>query len=78
METVWFEEKKHLGVIARYGNGWTKEINLISWNGTEPRYDIRDWNETHEHMSKGITLSEEELNNLIVCVLDEILGAREQ
>lgn len=40
--------------------GWVKELNLISWNGGEPKYDIRSWNEDHTRMGKGITLSKEE------------------
>jgi len=40
--------------------GWVKELNLVSWNGGEPKYDIRSWNEDHSRMGKGITLSKEE------------------
>ena len=49
--------KKHIGVISNGSGGWTKELNLISWNGKEPKYDIRDWGPDHEKMGKGITLS---------------------
>ncbi|MBR5410904.1 MAG: hypothetical protein IK104_09535 [Clostridia bacterium] len=52
-----YEIKKHLGVISNGSGGWTKELNLISWNGKEPKYDIRDWGPDHEKMGKGITLS---------------------
>ena len=44
--------------------GWVKELNLISWNGGEPKYDIRSWNEDHTRMGKGITLSKEEAEAL--------------
>lgn len=44
--------------------GWRKELNLISWYGKEPVYDLREWNEDHSKMSKGITLSKEELSIL--------------
>ncbi|MEH7250423.1 PC4/YdbC family ssDNA-binding protein [Neobacillus niacini] len=44
--------------------GWQKELNLISWNGYEPKYDIRDWDSTHTKMGKGITLSKTELQEL--------------
>lgn len=53
-----------LGVLSTSPKGWTKELNLISWNGRDPKYDIRDWAPEHEKMGKGITLSEEELNEL--------------
>lgn len=44
--------------------GWSKELNLISWNDREPKYDIRDWSPEHEKMGKGVTLSVEELKKL--------------
>lgn len=53
-----FEIVEQIGVIAKYPTGWQKELNRVSWNGGEPKYDIRDWNEEHDHMSRGITLSE--------------------
>lgn len=52
-----YEIKKHIGVISNGSGGWTKELNLISWNGKEAKYDIRDWGPDHEKMGKGITLS---------------------
>lgn len=44
--------------------GWTKELNLVSWNGREPKYDIREWSPEHDKMGKGVTLSKEELEAL--------------
>lgn len=41
--------------------GWNLEINLVSWNGREPKYDIRKWNEDHSRSGKGLTLSEDEI-----------------
>lgn len=64
MAEVKFEIKEHLGVIAENSSGWKKELNLVSWNGNEPKYDIRDWNPEHEKCGKGITLTEEELTAL--------------
>jgi hypothetical protein len=64
MADIKFEIKKELGTIAESAKGWTKEINLISWNGKEAKYDLRDWAPEHEKMGKGITLTEEELKNL--------------
>ena len=46
-----FEVVEKIGVLATYQSGWKKELNLVSWNGTTPKYDIRDWNPSHEHMS---------------------------
>ncbi len=59
-----FEIVEELGVIQTYASGWTKEINLVSWNEGSPKYDIRDWDKEHKHMSRGITLHKEELDSL--------------
>lgn len=52
---------EEIGVLSENAKGWRKELNLISWNGTKPKFDIRDWAPEHEKMGKGVTLSEEEL-----------------
>ena len=57
---VSFSILMHLGVFNTSFNGWTKEINIISWNGEEPEVDIREWSPDHERMSKGIRLSRKE------------------
>lgn len=55
---------ENLGVLSENTKGWTKELNLISWNGAKPKYDLRDWGPNHEKMGKGITLSNEEFEAL--------------
>ena len=59
-------EYKILKRLASFPDGgeWTKELNIISWNGRLPKYDIRKWNQDHTKMSKGITLSQEEMRIL--------------
>lgn len=37
-----FEIVEHIGVLSTGSKGWTKEISFISWNGREPKYDIRE------------------------------------
>lgn len=64
MAEIKFEISKNLGVLGEGNKGWKKEINLVSWNGRNPKADIRDWNETHEKMGKGVTLTKEQLINL--------------
>jgi len=64
MAEIKFEIEKELGKISESAKGWTKELNLISWNGKEAKYDLRDWAPEHEKMGKGVTLSVEELNKL--------------
>lgn len=55
---------EHIGVLSENAKGWTKEINIISWNGAAPKYDIRDWAPEHEKMGKGVTLTAEEVQKL--------------
>ena len=59
-----FDIVEELGVLSESRSGWTKELNFISWNGADLKYDIRDWSPDHERMSKGITLSVDEFNAL--------------
>jgi len=61
MADIKFEIVKKIGVLSTSARGWTKELNLISWNDREPKYDIRDWAPDGETMGKGVTLSKEEL-----------------
>ncbi len=72
MPEIKYEIVEHLGVISENDKGWKKELNLVSWNEREPKYDLRDWNETHEKMGKGITLSKEEAANLIEILKEKI------
>jgi hypothetical protein len=61
MADIKYEIVKNIGVLSKAGSGWTKELNLVSWNDREPKYDLRDWSADHEKMGKGVTLSKEEL-----------------
>ena len=62
---------KEFGVISEGSGGWAKELNLISWNGKEAKYDIRDWGPDHEKMGKGITLTAADMKALLA-LLDTI------
>jgi hypothetical protein len=64
MADIKFEIEKELGVIAESAKGWKKELNLISWNGKEAKYDLREWSPEHEKMGKGVTLTTQELKSL--------------
>ncbi len=70
MAEIKYEIEKHIGVLSESGNGWKKELNLVSWNGRPAKYDIRDWTESHDRMTKGITLTQEEVENLVELVKD--------
>jgi hypothetical protein len=68
MAELKYEIIEKIGVVSEGAKGWQKELNLISWNGREPKYDLRDWDANHEKMGKGVTLSKEEavqLKNLL-------------
>ena len=53
-----------IAVLSEGSKEWNKELNLISWNGRAPKYDIRDWSKDHSKMRKGVTLNESELDKL--------------
>ena len=47
-------------VLSTNSNGWSKEFNIVSFNGGTPKYDIRDWSPDHKKMGKGTALTKEE------------------
>jgi len=64
MAEIKYEIIEKIGVLSTSTSGWAKELNLISWNDREPKYDLRDWSPDHEKMGKGVTLTGEELSAL--------------
>ncbi len=64
MADIKYEIVKKIGVLSKAGSGWSKELNLVSWNDREAKYDIRDWSADGSKMGKGVTLSKEELSAL--------------
>ncbi len=69
MAEIQFEIIREIGVLSEAGRGWKKERNLVSWNGREAKYDLREWSPDHNRMGKGVTLTLEELR-----VLQELLA----
>ena len=70
---VTFEIMEHIGVIDVVDGReekWTKEVNVVAWNGGKPKIDVRDWNERHDRMSRGITLTEEQAMKLTKALVD--------
>jgi hypothetical protein len=61
MSEIKYEVIKKVGVLSKSTSGWAKELNLISWNDRDAKYDIRDWSADGEKMGKGVTFSKEEL-----------------
>ncbi|WP_216830489.1 YdbC family protein [Alkalihalobacterium elongatum] len=64
MAEIKYEIEQSIGVLSENAKGWKKELNLVSWNGREAKYDLRDWDSNHEKMGKGLTLSKEEIIEL--------------
>ena len=64
MPEIKYEIVEKIGVLSTTDKRWSKELNLVSWNDREPKYDLRDWNENHDKMGKGITLTRDELDKL--------------
>ncbi len=61
MSDIKYEIIQTIGVVSVSASGWAKELNLISWNDREPKFDLRDWSADHGKMGKGATLTREEL-----------------
>ena len=56
-----FDILKTIEVLSTNKSGWNRELNIVSWNGNKAKYDLRDWSPDHTKMSKGITLTAEEV-----------------
>lgn len=72
MKEIQCEIVKEIAVLSKSDSGYTKEINLISWNGNEPKYDIRSFSPNREKCGKGITLTESEVKTLLAALEMEL------
>ena len=71
--TVEFTIHEHIAVLDRYEGRevpWTREINVVSWNGGQPKIDIRDWSSDHHRMSRGITMTEEQAMKMTAALVE--------
>lgn len=59
-QDITFNITQHLGILGTSQSGWTKEVNLVEWNGKPAKLDIREWDPDHDHMSRGVTLRRRE------------------
>lgn len=64
MADIKYEIVEEIGVLSENARGWRKELNMVSWNGAAPKYDLRDWAPEHEKMGKGVTFTAEEAQKL--------------
>jgi hypothetical protein len=70
MADIKYNITEELGVLSTSSKGWTKELNLVSWNDRDPKFDIREWDPGHEKMGKGVTLSREEMKILKALLME--------
>lgn len=70
MADIKYEIIEEVGVLSENARGWRKELNLVSWNGAQTKYDLRDWAPEHEKMGKGITLTLSEVKELKALLKD--------
>ena len=68
-----FEIYKHIGDISYPDNGWTKELNFVSWDDREPVYDIRTWSSDHTEYGKGVTITAGEMKLLQELIKDMVV-----
>ena len=67
-----YEIINELGVIPAEKGSMRLELNRISWNGNEPKYDLRRWSPNRDKMGKGVTMSERELIALYELLKEEV------
>ena len=72
MKDIQYEIVKEIAVLSTSESGYTKEINLISWNGKEPKYDIRTFSPNREKCGKGITLTADEAAVFLKALQEEL------
>ena len=72
MKEIQYEIKQEIAVLSKSDSGYTKEINLISWNGKEPKYDVRSFSPNREKCGKGITLNADEAAALLKALQKEL------
>ena len=61
MSEIKYDIVQQFGALSVSSSGWSKQLNLISWNDREPKFDIRDWSGDGLKMGKGVTLTHDEL-----------------
>ena len=72
MKEIQYEIVKEIAVLSASDRGYTIEINLISWNGKEPKYDVRSFSPNREKCGKGITLNADEAAALLKALQKEV------
>lgn len=67
-----FEIVEHICVLGKgREEGYTKELNYVSFRGMQPKWDVREWNREHTRMTKGITFTWDEMRTLIEAMIEK-------
>ena len=61
---ITFTIEEELGDLSVASNGWKKQLTYTSWNGRNPKFDLRSWSDDHNAMTKGLSLTKEEMVKL--------------
>ena len=67
-----------IAVLSENEKGYTKEINLVRWNGAEPKFDIRNWHPGRVRSGKGIALTKDEIINLMEALKEGLSDGEER
>ena len=67
-----YEIINQIGIVSTNAGGWSLELNRVSWNGNEPKYDLRSWSPDHSKMGKGITLIDNDIIALSKLLIKEV------
>jgi len=63
-EALKFNICEHIGTLRSSASGWSRELNIVSWNNGKAKFDVRDWSEDHNKMSKGLTFTDSEMKRI--------------
>ncbi|MCM0598131.1 YdbC family protein [Periweissella fabalis] len=66
MAELKYEITEKLATLSTNAKGWSLELNKVSWNEREPKFDLRTWDAEHNKMGKGITFNEAEARELFI------------
>ena len=65
-----FKIVERISTISNKNDSWPLELNLVSFNGEPPKYDIRRWDKSHTRMGRGASLTLDELRKLSMAIED--------
>ena len=72
-----YEILEHICVLGKgRTEGFKKEFNYVSFNGAEAKWDLREWNDDHTKMSKGMALTSAEMKDIVEAMEGRDLGPK--